>query len=76
MQCPACKSARTTVYDTRTRYQDGESSRWRRRRCLACDEHFTTIELRTETIAKLTRLYEERGKLREALLLLKNILYS
>jgi len=42
MKCPYCRGSRTDVYNTRqTRFG---SQIWRRRRCLACGESFTTYE--------------------------------
>ena len=42
MRCPACGSPYTQVTDTRLS-EDGYEIR-RRRRCLACDRRFKTIE--------------------------------
>lgn len=42
MKCPFCRSSQTEVYNTRaTKFG---SQLWRRRRCQACHEAFTTYE--------------------------------
>ena len=53
MRCPYCKSAETSVFDSRLA-EDGESVR-RRRQCDACEKRFTTyerIELQLPVIIK------------------------
>ena len=41
MICPYCGSYNTTVYDSR----QFPSCRWRRYKCLNCEERFTTKEV-------------------------------
>ena len=42
MKCPFCRSETTEVYNTRPTRSGNQL--WRRRRCLACHEAFTTYE--------------------------------
>lgn len=42
MKCPFCRSTKTDVYNTRTTKFGTQI--WRRRRCLQCQESFTTYE--------------------------------
>jgi transcriptional repressor NrdR len=42
MKCPFCRRTKTEVYNSRTTRSGGQI--WRRRRCLACLETFTTYE--------------------------------
>jgi transcriptional repressor NrdR len=67
MHCPFCKSAETSVIDSRLA-DDGESVR-RRRQCDACEKRFTTyerIELQLPMIIKSSgyRVPYDQGKLR------------
>lgn len=43
MLCPHCRSTRITVTNTND-YRDGKEIR-RRRKCLACDHRWTTLEI-------------------------------
>ncbi len=42
MKCPYCRNQKTEVYNSRP--TGHESQIWRRRKCLACRESFTTYE--------------------------------
>lgn len=70
MHCPACGSSDTQVTDTRVA-EDGQEIR-RRRRCLACDRRFKTVErleLSLPTVVKRdgSRRDFETGKLRASM---------
>lgn len=51
MLCPACGDADTEVTDSRTKGADKR----RRRRCLACEHRFSTIEIPFADYQKMRR---------------------
>ena len=51
MKCPKC-GGKARTYDTRPK---ADNRNWRRKRCVACDYRFTTIELTAVDLAKQIR---------------------
>jgi transcriptional repressor NrdR len=53
MKCPHCRSTDTEVFNSRSTKFDTQI--WRRRRCLACQQSFTTYEAADLSFLKVTK---------------------